>query len=263
MWGAEVSSGDVALVRVPVNDFLEGVTTVPAERYTALPRPQGHTFQNRYVGDYLLYGTGSGWGHPRGDHGSQVYLHQYGRNGGATTTIALRHGVDRLEATGANAVVVGTDGQNLHFTSVELGATPRIAGSYIQQNAAQGEQRSHGFFYRSLDQRSGMLGLPIRGGGQPGSAHLRNGSASVLFLNVRDFNFSRIGALAASSNSSINDQCVASCVDWYGNARPIFLRGRIFALLGYELVEGRFAGGQMQEVSRTNFYRDLRNGSKG
>ena len=35
---------------------------------------------------------------------------------------------------------------------------------------------------------------------------------------------------------------VASCVDWYGNARPIFLGDRMFALLGYELVEGRRAG---------------------
>jgi hypothetical protein len=29
--------------------------------------------------------------------------------------------------------------------------------------------------------------------------------------------------------------CRASCVDWYGNARPLCLPGRVFALLGYEL----------------------------
>jgi hypothetical protein len=34
-----------------------------------------------------------------------------------------------------------------------------------------------------------------------------------------------------------DDECRASCVDWYGNARPLFLRGHVFALLGYELVE--------------------------
>jgi hypothetical protein len=42
-------------------------------------------------------------------------------------------------------------------------------------------------------------------------------------------------------------------VDWYGNARPIFLRGRIFALLGYELVEGAVRRDAIREVQRANF----------
>jgi hypothetical protein len=49
------------------------------------------------------------------------------------------------------------------------------------------------------------------------------------------------------------DGCKASCVDWYGNARPLFLRGRIFALLGYELVEGAASGGVMRELRRASF----------
>jgi hypothetical protein len=51
----------------------------------------------------------------------------------------------------------------------------------------------------------------------------------------------------------VADGCKASCVDWYGNARPIFLRGRILALLGYELVEGAVDGGEMREVRRASF----------
>jgi hypothetical protein len=46
---------------------------------------------------------------------------------------------------------------------------------------------------------------------------------------------------------------VHSCVDWYGNARPLFLRGRIFALLGYEIVEGRLAGGAIREARRISY----------
>ena len=42
-------------------------------------------------------------------------------------------------------------------------------------------------------------------------------------------------------------------MDWYGSARPIFYRGRVFALLGYELVEGRVEQGLMVEVGRTSF----------
>ena len=47
--------------------------------------------------------------------------------------------------------------------------------------------------------------------------------------------------------------CIASCVDWYGNARPIFLGGRVFALMGYELVEGALAGGRISERRRVDF----------
>jgi hypothetical protein len=45
-------------------------------------------------------------------------------------------------------------------------------------------------------------------------------------------------------------RCEVSCVDWYGNSRPIFTGGRIFALMGTELVEGRLDGGRMSEIGR-------------
>jgi hypothetical protein len=45
-----------------------------------------------------------------------------------------------------------------------------------------------------------------------------------------------------------------SCVDWCANARPIFLRGRIFALLGYELMEGgEEDDGRIRELRRVSF----------
>ncbi|MDJ0278667.1 hypothetical protein QLH51_17885 [Sphingomonas sp. 2R-10] len=58
---------------------------------------------------------------------------------------------------------------------------------------------------------------------------------------------------AERAEPSITNTRKASCVDWYGNARPIFLRGRIFALMGYELVEGRLQAGRIAEVARTDF----------
>jgi hypothetical protein len=46
---------------------------------------------------------------------------------------------------------------------------------------------------------------------------------------------------------------VASCVDWYGNSRPLFLRNRVFALLGYEIVEGEMSGRGITETRRISF----------
>jgi hypothetical protein len=42
-------------------------------------------------------------------------------------------------------------------------------------------------------------------------------------------------------------------VDWYGNARPLFVRGRVFALLGYEMVEGTLNDGRIRETRRVSY----------
>jgi hypothetical protein len=255
MWGAEATQGEVALLELPAAMFSTTVRTAERTRYTRLPRPaRGWAFQNRFVGDYVLYGTGSSWGWYEADHDPRVFVHPYARPG-QTTALALPHGVDRIEAMGKHAVVVGTDGKSLHFSAVSLpgdGGAPALAGRFTQPNASQGETRSHGFFYKPQSETEGVLGLPIRSGGAPGYSHLVEGSASVLFLRVAELAFQRLGALAARPRR-LDDRCVASCVDWYGNARPIFLRGRVFALLGYEIVEGRVQDQGIVEIGRVDF----------
>jgi len=47
-------------------------------------------------------------------------------------------------------------------------------------------------------------------------------------------------------------KCEVSCVDWYGNTRPIFIDGRIFALAATEVVEGRLTNGAIAELRRAN-----------
>jgi hypothetical protein len=258
MWNPETTGGDVGLLRVPVAGFSTRVGTARREAYSRLPGPKaGWTMQNRFVGDYVLYGNGSGWGAPETERDDRVFAYPYAR-GGRTESIALRHGVDRIEVMGGGAVVIGTDGRALHFTSIDLGTLrPLIADSYIQTGATQGELRSHGFFYKPTGADRGVLGLPVRSAGRPGHEHLVNGSASVLFLAVNDLHFSRLGDLEARPETP-DDQCRVSCVDWYGNARPIFYRGRVFALLGYELVEGKMDRGAMREIGRTDFLNRLR-----
>jgi hypothetical protein len=63
---------------------------------------------------------------------------------------------------------------------------------------------------------------------------------------------SRLNSSSAEEDA-VNDNCRASCVDWYGNSRPLFLRNRVFALLGYELVEGKLDNGRMRELRRINY----------
>jgi hypothetical protein len=148
---------------------------------------------------------------------------------------------------------VGSNGRDLVFTSVSLEGAPGLVDRHVQEGATQGETRSHGFFYKPQADGTGILGLPVRRGDSDGWEHLVDGSAHVLFLRVNANRFTRAGALQSEQRGAVNDRCIASCVDWYGNARPIFYRGRIFALLGYELVEGRLTDGAIAEVGRTTF----------
>jgi len=262
MWAAESGSGDMALLRLPLAEFGDGRETAAPERYRPLPKPAGHTVQNRFVGQHLLYGAGTSWGRAKPGSDSPLFALRYAEAGDAQK-VALTHGVDRIEALGANALVVGGNGPDLHFSAIRLAADGRgasVAARYVRADAAQGETRSHGFFYKPESADSGLLGLPVRGGGEAGHRQLRRESAAVLFLRNTDLKLKEIGALEAQpdggNGSGNNDGCRASCVDWYGNSRPLFIGKRVIALMGYELVEGAVEG-----EGGTMRIRELRRGS--
>ena len=258
MWRPEFASGDVALLRFSLNAFGDGDDEVSWRRYRELPEPTGpgYAFQNRYVGDYLLYGIGGSWGSSP-DGRSKLTVVPV--KGGDINEVALGHGVDRIEAMGLDAVVVGGDSKDLHFRAVELtaGAAPQKGDEYVMEGASQGETRSHAFFFkpeaRSDDATGGVLGLPVARAARPGYRQLVENSAAIVFIRRANRKFAALGELGAQEERVADDKCKASCVDWYGNARPIFLGQRTFALMGYELVEGQVGTRDIQEVRRINF----------
>ncbi|HEX2826756.1 MAG TPA: beta-propeller domain-containing protein [Burkholderiales bacterium] len=253
MWAGERNTGQLGLLRVALASFSDGTDSAPRDAYRALPTPAGGALQNRYIGSYLVYGSGAGWRRPTADaRGTPAYAVRYASRSNADA-IALVHGVDRIEALGTHAVLVGSDGRDLHFTSVRLGARAEVANRYTRPNASQGETRSHGFYYRPETAADGLVGLPVIGGGQGAYRQLRHTSASLLFLRNRSLDLSELGTLDARTDSNADDNCRASCVDWYGNSRPLFIKERVFALLGYEIVEGRISGTQIAELRRINY----------
>jgi hypothetical protein len=107
------------------------------------------------------------------------------------------------------------------------------------------------------------MGLPTIGGETWSSrAAWRSSASDLSYLIVdRRGRLQHVGELERRfiyANSDDDEdgvpgyQCEVSCVDWYGNSRPIFTDGRIFALSGTELIEGRIAYGQILEVQRLN-----------
>jgi hypothetical protein len=75
----------------------------------------------------------------------------------------------------------------------------------------------------------------------------------VLFLRNQSLRLSELGALDSRPSTGADDACRASCVDWYGNSRPIFVGNRVFALMGYEIVEGAVNGTRLAETRRISF----------
>jgi hypothetical protein len=252
MWAREAGSGDLAMFRVPIAAFDLGVRTVSAGAYVDLPEEGGRSpMRNRFVGDFVLYGRGPTWFDGGGRQEGTLFAHRVAADRDATE-IGLAHGVERIEVLGRDAVVIGSRKDDLHFSAIALDGEPRTAGTFVERAAAQGETRSHGFFFRADAQDRGLLGLPVRKGGAAGVESLEHGSAAVLFLDVRARRFRELGELDSDPRAPVVDGCMTSCVDWYGNARPIFVGRRIFALLGYELVEGRIDRGRIREVARAD-----------
>ena len=253
MWDSEKGRGELALLHVPLNSFSDGRDSAPAASYRALPGNGDDGLQNRYVGPYLLYGQPGNSARRQLDPNWPLQpLHALRWAGkDAPQALVLAHGVERIEALGKDAVAVGAKGADLHFTSIRLGSGADIAGTYVRADAAQGETRSHGFFYHPDTGSEGVIGLPILGAQE--RAGPRSESASVLYLRNHKLALAELGALAAKPGAPPDDGCRASCVDWYGNARALFLQGRVFALLGYELVEGQLADGKIRETRRISY----------
>jgi hypothetical protein len=217
------------LLRLPLSIFGNGAQRAANHRYRSLPKVEGWSFQNRYVGGHLLYSGGA----MQARDAAKVFVVPVA--GGVISTLTAPHGVDRIEQMGVDAVVVGGGRDNaLGFSAIELGASPRIGDTFRLAAASEGETRSHAYFYRSdtADGASGLLGLPISKRLDPNFARFLGNGSAITFLGRTNRRFAPAGELEAKGANARDDGCQASCVDWYGNARPIFLGDRVFALMG-------------------------------
>ncbi|WP_260483462.1 beta-propeller domain-containing protein [Sphingomicrobium flavum] len=250
MWRPEVTGGDVALLSVPISWLGDGSRQVTPDRYRDLPRVEGYNFQNRFVGDHVLYGGGN-----FGAKNPSLLVAAKLRDG-PVTALALPHMVERIDQMGQDGIAIGSDpSRGLVFTAIDLADSASLGSAFRFPDAQQGEQRSHAFFYRpdSADGENGLLGLPVAKPLERSVARFLGSDSSVLFLERKAGELDLAGEIEAATARAVDDGCVASCVDWYGNARPIFIGKRVFALMGYELVEGELANGRIVEQRRLDF----------
>lgn len=244
----------------PLSAFSAAPAPAPESAFTPVPSPGGRGLENRFTAGHLVYGGRERWHSYAHDDGDE---HRTGRlvalpsdNPGAAQLIETPYEIIRVESIGEDAVVTGYDGANaLNVSVLDLSGAPRIADTAAMGGRYETEGRSHAFNAAIEADGSGLLGLPT------GEAQWRSGrwvwdseSSDVSFLAL-DANggLARLGELTTDAeNIDPGYQCEVSCIDWYGNSRPIFAHGRVYALSGTELIEGRVTGTQITEVARLN-----------
>jgi hypothetical protein len=88
---------------------------------------------------------------------------------------------------------------------------------------------------------------------QSGRWWWRSASSDVSFVSFDVAGqLSDSGAIRGASPRHPDYECEVSCIDWYGNTRAVFIRGRVFALSGTELIEGALESGAVHERQRVN-----------
>ncbi|MES2445213.1 MAG: beta-propeller domain-containing protein [Pseudomonadota bacterium] len=250
----------LALLDIPLSAFGATLRHVRASAYTPLPPIEGGQLENRFVGDWLIYGGRDSWDSsapPDGRKalGSSLFTVPLADPRGVKR-LQLPHNAIRIERAGNDAVVTGyrnSDGLSLSY--VGLGRSPRVASTTLLRNRFESEGRSHAFNAWVRGDGSGVMGIPTTlrewrsGRGWSDSA-----SSDLSFIAIgTDKALASAGELAVKGKTAAPGyKCEVSCIDWYGNSRPIFTGGRIFALMGTELVEGAMQDGRIAERGRVD-----------
>jgi hypothetical protein len=243
----------------PLSAFSATPRPVPERRYTMLPSVGG-AIENRFTDDYLIYAGRSDWSSyaPSPDSAqtqSSRFVAVPTARPQAFTQIEAPHSALRVERVGDNAIISGYhDWHGLSISFVDLRATPRIASTVLLPERYETEGRSHAFNAVANAEGAGLLGLPTEmRRAQSGRWWWRSAGSDVSFVSFdASGQLSDSGAMRGTSPRHPEYQCEVSCIDWYGNTRALFIRGRVFALSATELIEGSLEGGKVRERQRVN-----------
>ena len=278
----------LAFLSLPVSRFGATVSDAPESAFTDLPGTENHQVASRFTDRYLVYGGLSRYrrGYPdlaqysdydasyrrrmrRDLQPRPAYIVPIGRPH-AVQPLSIGHTVIRAERVADDIVLTGyRDRRGLSLSLIDLDGRPRIGSSVVLDGRFESEGRSHAFNSLVEADGSGLMGLPtVPRISESDRAWWRSRASDLSFLELsRDGELRPIGELIRrfdyvddwDPDTRIEDEdgipgydCEVSCIDWYGNSRPIFTGGRVFALAGTELIEGRVENGRISEVQRLN-----------
>lgn len=194
--------------------------------------------KNRFVGDAVFAGivkydyNGSG-------QNTKARIVRVELGSGAITSREVAGAVTRIEPMGDSRALVAIQEQSaLSLESLPVSGALGPQGNTRIDGLTEGESRSHGFFFKpggAPNNGAGTFGLPIMNAQSGGGGYYGGGISNIGFWSVAESG--ALASLGIVSSSKETGVCETSCVDWYGNTRPIFIGDRAFALMGSELTE--------------------------
>lgn len=246
----------------PLTSFSTTPRAVGARRYAMVPALRERHYENRFTDDYVVYGGRPNWGaHAPKESDGDVRLRADvvavpADAPGRAVRLSVPHSVIRAERAGDDIVLTGyRDSEGLGVSVVKLDGAPRIGDTEFLLGRYESEGRSHAFNSRIGPDGAGLIGLPTVALVRESMRWVfRSDASDVSFLSVSAAGDLRAAGVLEGSDDSEDPayECEVSCVDWYGNTRPIFLGSRIFGLSGAELIEGVLEGGSVREAGRLN-----------
>jgi len=247
------------LFAIPLRLFSDRPQAVPERYVHAQPQVGKGYVSARFATNYLNYGAGLGWWtaywdrQPAEEHADR-FVSVPLRDPDHPVEHQLTHSVERVELLGDSVVVFGINAtQSLGVSSVDLRAVPALADALDVPGALESEGRSHAFNAQVEDDGSGVFGLPtaMRTGEKNRYGYQETEDHVTYFTADRSLRMGTPGSLPGDQLPDNPEyMCEVSCVDWYGNTRPIFYQGRMFALIGREFAEGRIENGTIVELAR-------------
>ena len=254
------SDPEFALVTLPERRFGTEAMNYKATDYRLLPSSGDADMGNRFGDDELVYYENTDHNFVPWEKGERVAPARITvvpfDNRQEISELRAPHSAIRLEVLGNEFVLTGyRDTRGLLVSNMETEGEPSFVSTTRLADQYESEGRSHAFNYLLEEDGSGLLGLP---------------TVTVLEEDLRDYWWSNSSQIAfmerdiegdLSSIGELGDgeenvheayDCEVSCVDWYGNSRPVFTNGRIFALSGTQIVEGAIENGRISEIGRLN-----------
>lgn len=251
----------------------------PRDRdFATLPGRPEERQQIRFTRDWLVYGAMALGGRPPADEDDIVRWQEMVAvplaNPGNAEIVELGHGVTRIEVLGVDVIVTGyRDIAGLNISYVDLTDTASIRSTTLLEGRFESESRSHAFNAMPYPEGDGLMGLPtVRWSRDVARYPWWSQDSQLSFLRFTAAgDLSDLGAIdpAPIDRDAIvygrGDRteypngyvCEVSCVDWYGNSRPIFIERSVFALMGTELVEAYAGEDNVQVVRRLDLTGDL------
>ncbi len=247
------------LLSLPMNAFGASTKPVGAGQYAPLPDTARGQSENRFIGDWLIVASNH---LDHFDRQGQPLPHRTGadlllvplENPKSARRVSLDHNVSRIEAMGQSAMLVGQKGNDLKVSLVDPAARQSwLMATTLLPNRSEAEARSHAYSARTDAEGAALFAFP--------TSPIRHASpvwteedmpkSELDWFRYEGGSLTQAGRLSVvQSHPARGYACEVSCIDWYGETRPIFTGGRIFGLMGTELVEAVLEGGQVKARTR-------------